>query len=51
MFFIEQSIEQSAVHPFDLRDQRLLLADGVFDTSLIAHGTTIFRTLHLEAHQ
>lgn len=48
MFFIEQSSEQSAVHPFDLRDQGLLLADGVFDTSLIAHGSMILRVLHLD---
>ena len=34
MFFIEQSSEQSAVRPFDLRDRGLLLADGVFDTNL-----------------
>ena len=34
MFFTEQSSEQSAVRPFDLRDQRLLLADGVFDPNL-----------------
>ena len=48
MFFIEQLSEQSAVRPFDLRDRGLLLADGVFDTSLIVHGTMILRTLHLE---
>ena len=48
MFFIEQSSEQSAVRPFDLRDRGLLLADGVFDTSLIAHGSMILRTLHLD---
>ncbi len=48
MFFIEQSSEQGAVRPFDLRDRGLLLADGVFDTSLIAHGTMILRALHLD---
>jgi branched-chain amino acid aminotransferase len=48
MFFIEQSGEQSAVRPFDLRDQGLLLADGVFDTSLIVHGTMILRAVHLD---
>lgn len=48
MFFIEQSSEQRAVRPFDLRDRGLLLADGVFDTSLIAHGTMILRALHLD---
>ncbi len=48
MFFIEQSSEKSAVRPFDLRDQGLLLADGVFDTSLIVQGTMILRALHLD---
>lgn len=47
MFFIEQSSEQSASRPFDLRDQGLLLADGVFDTSLIVHGSMILRMAHL----
>ncbi len=47
MFFLEQSGRQHAVRPFDLRDRGLLLADGVFDTSLIVCGTMILRSDHV----
>ena len=47
MFFLEQSGGKNAVRPFDLRDRGLLLADGVFDTSLIVSGTMILRSAHV----
>lgn len=47
MFLLEQSGRQHAVHPFDLRDRGLLLADGVFDTSLIVCGTMVLRSAHV----
>ena len=47
MFILEQSGQQTASRLFDLRDRGLLLADGVFDTSLIVHGTMILREAHL----
>ena len=33
---------------FDLRDRGLLLADGVFDTSLVSDGRVILRDAHLD---
>jgi len=48
MLIIEQSGQESTCHAFDLRDRGLLLADGVFDTSLIVNGTMILRESHLE---
>jgi len=33
---------------FDLRDRGLLLGDGVFDTSLVLNGETVFKEHHLE---
>lgn len=47
MFLLEQANIPEAVQPFDLRDRGLLLADGVFDTSLIIRGTIILRVEHL----
>ena len=47
MFLLEQSGRQHAVRPFDLRDRGLLLADGVFDTSLIVCGTMVLRSAHV----
>ena len=47
MFLLEQSGKQDTLHPFDLRDRGLLLADGVFDTSLVVCGTVILRSAHV----
>ena len=47
MFFLKQINMPESVYPFDLRDRGLLLADGVFDTSLIVHGTMILCAEHL----
>ena len=47
IYFLEQSGEQNSIRPFDLRDQGLLLANGVFDTSLIIGGNMILRTDHV----
>ncbi len=47
ILFLEQSGHQDSIHPFDLRDQGLLLADGVFDTSLIVRGNMILREAHI----
>ncbi len=47
MFFLEQLRQQNTSHLFDLRDRGLLLADGVFDTSLVIHGSMILREAHL----
>lgn len=33
---------------FDLRDRGLLLADGVFDTSLVSQGKVVLREAHLD---
>ena len=48
MFFLEQSREQGSTRPFDLRDRGLLLADGIFDTSLIVQGDMILREAHVD---
>jgi branched-chain amino acid aminotransferase len=40
----EQSADSS--HLFDLRDRGLLLADGVFDTSMVIGGRIAFREAH-----
>jgi len=47
MLFLEQSGSQDSTHPFDLRDQGLLLGHGVFDTSMITRGHMILRTAHI----
>jgi len=47
IFFLEQSGEQTSIRPFDLRDQGLLLADGVFDTSMIVDNDMILREAHI----
>ena len=47
MFILEQSGRPDTTHPFDLRDRGLLLADGVFDTSLVVCGTVILRSAHV----
>ncbi len=48
MIYLEQSsTSQNTTRSFDLRDHGLLLAHGVFDTSLIASGTMILRSAHL----
>ena len=47
MFLLEQSGRQDTIHPFDLRDRGLLLAHGVFDTSLVVCGTVILHSAHV----
>ncbi|MXY08752.1 MAG: class IV aminotransferase [Rhodothermaceae bacterium] len=47
MFLLEQSGRQDTIHPFDLRDRGLLLAHGVFDTSLVVCGTVTLRSAHV----
>lgn len=47
MIHLNQSTHADDLTPFDLRDRGLLLADGVFDTSLIMDGRCIFRGKHL----
>ena len=47
IILFEQSGIQNTIYPFDLRDRGLLLADGVFDTSLVVQGTMICRSAHV----
>lgn len=47
MFILEQSGEDNATQPFDLRDRGLLLADGIFDTSLIVRGRMVLGESHI----
>ena len=47
MFLVEQSGRQETIYPFDLRDRGLLLAHGVFDTSLVVCGAVILRAAHV----
>lgn len=48
MFYLEQTGSTHAEYRFDLRDRGLLLADGVFDTSLVTGGVMILRAVHVE---
>lgn len=48
MIQLRQSVSQPEnVHPFDLTDRGLLLADGVFDTSRVVGGRIILRRQHI----
>ena len=45
---IRQSGARQSTNGFDVRDRGLLLADGVFDTSLVVGGVIAFRELHFD---
>ncbi|MEM9668194.1 MAG: aminotransferase class IV [Pseudomonadota bacterium] len=48
MLIIRQRSSSDTTHSFDLRDRGLLLADGVFDTSLMVKGQMIFEEAHIQ---
>lgn len=48
MIILKQVANPATSHPFDLTDRGLLLADGVFDTSLVANGRVFLREAHLD---
>lgn len=47
MIILKQTGRMETTHPFDLTDRGLLLADGVFDTSLVTNGQVFLREAHL----
>lgn len=48
MIRLRQSVSQPEnVHPFDLTDRGLLLADGAFDTSRVVSGRIILKQAHI----
>jgi branched-chain amino acid aminotransferase len=47
MPYLDQAGDRSHAQPFDLRDRGLLLADGVFDTSMVIRGRMCFREAHV----
>ena len=48
MILSQPSASPQHSEAFDLRDRGLLLADGVFDTSLVRDGQVVLRTTHLD---
>ncbi|MEM9938599.1 MAG: aminotransferase class IV [Pseudomonadota bacterium] len=48
MIWLQQASQAKATEPFDLSDRGLLLADGVFDTSLVTDGKIMLRKAHLD---
>lgn len=48
MIHIRQSRAAHHTHLFDLTDRGLLLADGVFDTSLVIHGQIFLKEHHVQ---
>lgn len=48
MFWLDGVCSETSRLGFDVTDRGLLLADGVFDTSLVLRGTMVWRQAHVE---
>ena len=48
MPWLDGSLHETSVVPFDLADRGLLLGDGVFDTSLVLGGKMVWRDAHVK---
>lgn len=47
MQWLDGTLHETSVVPFDVTDRGLLLGDGVFDTSLVLGGTMVWRQAHV----
>lgn len=47
MFWLDGTLHQTSIIPFDVADRGLLLGDGVFDTALVLGGKMVWREAHV----
>ncbi len=47
MVWVDGSLYDTAVVPFDVSDRGLLLGDGIFDTALVLNHTMVWRDAHV----